>query len=167
MPRGDMSDYTVIGARIESGTTSEILSRLRSFPLGRVLALDANMVCGKEHLDTAIEHAFRAFRQNANCANDLLMEIMLYASGERQISKAQEKMSLKEGGAEIALVVIGADPLEVVRMLKLRRDDEVLLCDETKLKRFGISPKEIGAVPRDKALDLVLEKVAFVDVLKH
>lgn len=162
-----MSDYTVMGARIESGTTSEILSRLRSFSLGRVLALDANMVCGKEHLDTAIEHAFRAFKQSANCANDLLIEIMLYASGERQISKAQEKMSLKEGCREIALVVIGADPLEVTRMLRIKRDDEVLVCNEAKLKRFGISPKEIGAVPPDKALDLVLEKVAFVDVLKH
>jgi len=36
-----------------------------------------------------VEHALRSMRRGTNSANDVLMETMLFASGERQIAKAR------------------------------------------------------------------------------
>lgn len=162
-----MSDFEVMGARAEGISPSQLLSRLRSVRSGQVLALSAALVCGREHLEAAAEHALRAFQRGANSANNVMMETLLYASGERQIARAQEKMSLREGEEAVALVLFGASPGEVLLVSGLRRDDSVLECDDLKLRRFGITAREAEGVPAGSAKDLVLERVAFVEILKR
>jgi tRNA threonylcarbamoyladenosine modification (KEOPS) complex Cgi121 subunit len=95
------------------------------------------------------------------------METMLYASGERQISKAQEKMRVKAGSERVALVLFGAGKREALRAAGLEEDDSVLECDRRKLAHFGIEPKELETVPPGKDVDLVLERVASVEILKR
>ncbi|MCU0861123.1 MAG: KEOPS complex subunit Cgi121 [Methanomassiliicoccales archaeon] len=162
-----MSDFEVMGAKAEGISPSQLLSRLRSVRSGQVLALSAACVCGREHLEVAAEHALRAFQRGTNSANNVMMETLLFASGERQIARAQEKMSLKEGDDAVALVLFGASPAEVLQVSGLEQDDSVLECDELKLRRFGITAMEAGSVPEGLARDLVLERVAFVEILKR
>ena len=162
-----MSEIVIVGARGRYGSPAHLLSRLQSVKDGQVLALDADLVCGREHLEAAAEHALRSFQRGTNSANSITMETMLFASGERQISRAQEKMSLKEGGEKVALVLFDARPDEVLLVSGLEMDQEVLDCDEAKLRRFGITAKELQAVPQERARDLVLERVAFVEILKR
>jgi KEOPS complex subunit Cgi121 len=162
-----MSDYEIMGGRGKVVDPNQLLARLQSVKGGQVLALDAEMVCGREHLESAVEHARRAFDRGTNSANNMMMETMLYASGERQISKAREKMSVRAGSDRVALILFGAHKDEVLLIAGLVEDESVLECTEDKLVRFGIEPGELEAVPRGKAKDLVLERVAFVEILKR
>lgn len=162
-----MPDFVVIGARGAVHDPQALLERLRSVQGGEVLAMDADMVCGEEHARSAVEHALRAFDREANTCNDVLMEAMLFASGERQISKAREKMGVKAGTERVALVLFGPDPEEVMRAGGLERDDGVLLPSREKALRFGVPRKELDSVPEGMWGDLVLERVAFVEILKR
>ena len=132
-----------------------------------ILLMDADMVFGKVHIDTAIEHADRAFERRSNVAGTRMMEIMLYSSGERQLSTAIKKMGVGRGTRRLAVVVSDAKRLdEVVMALGARRDDGVLDGRPGNLSRFGVSKKAIESVGKGKAMELVLEKVAMVDLLK-
>jgi len=162
-----MVEYQVIGARGRVERPKELLRRLQMVNEGNVLALDADLVCGKEHLESAVAHALRSFSRNSNSCNDIMMETLLFASGERQISKAQEKMGPKPGSERIALVLFGAPPSMVLRLSELERDDSVLECNERKTRSFGITQREIEAVGDDRVQDLVLERVAFVEISKR
>ncbi|MEE9151342.1 MAG: KEOPS complex subunit Cgi121 [Thermoplasmata archaeon] len=129
--------------------------------------LDADKVLGKEHILSAVEHAERAFKRKKNISETMAMEILLYAAGEPQISTALAKIGLKEGCERIAVIAdIELDIEGLLAHLDLKRDDEVLEYKDFKLREFGISDVEILAVDKTKIKDLVLERVAMVDVKK-
>jgi KEOPS complex subunit Cgi121 len=134
---------------------------------GKGAAMDADLVCGVDHLISAALHALRAWERGESTASSIGMEAMLYASGERQISKAISKMGLKAGGGRVALLLFGIDAYQVLADLGLERDDEVLRESAEKVLRFGITEKEIEAVGENRAADLVLERVASVDLIKR
>ena len=139
--------------------------------------MDAEKVYGKEHLMAAINHAVRAFLYKTNSCNSLDMEILLYASGKRQIKDAIEHIGIKEKGSFV-LILIGETPLpnyngkiekgmqNFMADFGLKRDDSVIEGSVEKLKKFGISEKEIKTVDASMYGDLILEKVAMVDVIK-
>jgi KEOPS complex subunit Cgi121 len=137
----------------------------------------ADMIFGVDHIVSAVNHAVRAFKQRTNVTNSLEMEILLYASGERQIKQAIPKMGVKEGEGNIALLLFHegkniehkvVDSLleEIIDSMSLARDDRVLEADENMLEKFGIMDVERGTVAKNKYRDLVLERVAMVDVIK-
>ncbi|HSV41824.1 MAG TPA: KEOPS complex subunit Cgi121 [Methanomassiliicoccales archaeon] len=163
-----MSDVSMIGARGPVTDPVGLLRRLLDLLPGRVLLLDADMVCGKEHIDAAVAHARRAFQYGSNDSEDMAMEVMLYASGERQLAKARSKMGVKEGEARVAIVLLDGElPPGVCERLGLVRDDDVLAFSRQKAERLGVASMELDLVPDDLAIGLVLERVAFVDVLKR
>jgi tRNA threonylcarbamoyladenosine modification (KEOPS) complex Cgi121 subunit len=95
------------------------------------------------------------------------METLLYASGERQITKAMKKVGLRPGAERVALVLFDVEDVgAVLCALELRRDDAVLEPSLEKARRFGITEQELRAVTHDKYQELVLERVAFVDLSK-
>jgi len=131
-----------------------------------ILALDADKLAGKDHLMFAIEKAMNSFKTGRNIANDLGKEIMLYAAGTRQINRAM-KIGVHNGKNNIVLVAIGedVDPLVFDIMPK-----DVLQYEGAKNRAlmdiFNITDEEIKAAGIDKIPELVLERVALVDVLK-
>ena len=132
-----------------------------------VQLMRASMVFGRIHLESAIDHAMRAFEQGRNASNSLATETLLYASGTRQIDRAIKKMGIREGDSEIALVAFGEFSLdEFVEKADFKQDDSVLDGDASMLVEYGISKKEIASIPESKVFDLVLERVAMVDLLK-
>ena len=163
----DMSSVFILGARGEASCASDFMSLVQSLPCD-VLPLDADVVCGKAHLETAVMHAKRAMEQGTNASATVSMETMLFASGERQISKAKEKMGVKDGMRHFALVLFDCDdPADILRRLRLIKDDLVLVPSREKIIAFGIEGKELGSVPERQGQDLVLERVAFVEILKR
>ncbi len=138
-----------------------------------VQLMDANMVYGKPHLQSAVDHALRAFERDDSISSTLAMEILLYASGEYQIRVALDKLGLKSSEIEqqVAMVIVsdqesGDMTPELLSKLNLTQDDSVLEGDAEVLKRFGVSDAEIGAVLPDNVGDLILERVAMVDIKK-
>jgi KEOPS complex subunit Cgi121 len=136
-----------------------------------IQAMDADMIYGKIHLNSAFEHAKRAIDQKTNTTNSFEMEILLYASGERQLKLAIPKMGVKKGNANVAFVLTNgtiSDKLieNILEQLSLTRNDKVLVGDEYTLKKFGINKHEFETVTKAKYGDLILEKVAMVDIIK-
>jgi KEOPS complex subunit Cgi121 len=132
-----------------------------------IIALDARMVFGAEHMETAIEHAAKAFKSGRNVAKSPGIEIVRYASGERQISKALLKMCARPGSRKIVLLVTGAcNPSEVLRELSLKNDENALVPDPDNLSAFGITDAERASVHPKKQVELVLERVALLDLIK-
>jgi KEOPS complex subunit Cgi121 len=155
--RGDISDV------------AEALASARDACRGdaSVQLLRASMVFGRVHLESAADHAIRSFQQGRNISNSLAVETLLYSSGTRQIDKAIEKMGIREGESEIALVAFGEFALDgFLIKTRLEQDDRVLDGDASMLAEFGISEKAVSSVPESKVFDLVLERVAMVDIRK-
>ena len=167
-------DIQIIGARGSIESKEQFLKIVRDFvtnsPKGKGMLLqflNADLVCGRQHLESALRHALRAFQRGNAISDTLAMEILLYAAGEVQISSALTKIGLSDGCENVAVVI---DPeIDIGGMmafLDLTRDDGVLDCTESKLLRFGVSKESISAAGSDTMADLVLEKVSMVDVRK-
>lgn len=142
-----------------------------------IQALDAHLVYRRDHLISAAEHALRACEQKTNATNSLALEILLYAAGERQIQKAISKIGVKQGKQTIAFVLVDNQKTNnrkaydgivdrLLKTFKCTRDDKVLEGNRDTLKRFGITNQELLTEPENKYGDLILEKVAMVDVMK-
>lgn len=154
---------------MEKGGCDPLLKRASDLS-EEVVLMDADRVCGIDHLISAVIHARRAFDRGSNASNTLGMEVILYASGERQISKAKKKMGLHQGTERVALVLLGppdADIDDVLEKLELRRDDSLLDCTLEKGAAFGLDENEVHTLGEGFLQELILEKVAFVDLLKR
>jgi KEOPS complex subunit Cgi121 len=171
----------VVGARGSISDVDGFLRKLLEFATQEQLviqALNAEMIYGKEHLLSATEHALRSFIQGTNATNSLALEILLYAAGERQITKAIKKMGVKTGRQKLAFVLLDPSKQRKTRkaydhtfekllcMFHLAPDDTVLEGTIGTLERFGVKDQELCTVPQEKYGDLILERVAMVDVLK-
>ena len=167
----------VIGAKGTIKDVDDFLEKISSFAKKNNLIIqtfDADFVFGKNHILSAVEHAFRAISRKTNTTNSLEKEILLYASGERQLKLAIPKIGVKKGNVKIAIVILKNKKKiisnkivdDLLKLFYLTRDDKVLEGDENTLKRFGIKEKELKTVNKAKCSDLILEKVAMVDIIK-
>jgi KEOPS complex subunit Cgi121 len=147
-----------------------LLTKIKEISKGKdtvILALDADKLAGKEHLMFAIEKAMKSFKTGRNIATDLGKEIMLYAAGTRQINRAMI-VGVHNGNNNIALVAIGddVDP----SLFEEIKPKHVLQYEGSKnralMEIFNITDEEINIVGVERIPELVLERVALVDVLK-
>ncbi len=132
-----------------------------------IQALDADKLAGEEHLRFAVEKAIRSFKTGRNIANDLAKEIMLYAAGTRQINKAI-RLGVHNGENNIALVAIGED-IDVLEFNEITSKPVIQYNkskNDTLMEIFNITEEETKSVGNDKIPELVLERVALVDVIK-
>lgn len=137
-----------------------------------VQGLDADRIAGEAHIRFAVKKALRSMEKHTNVANDLGIEIMRYAAGERQIGRALS-IGLHEGQNNAAFVIAGEQQAvsKAVRELKKIVNEKPLLDyspskRESIISHFNITEPEIEAVGEDKIPELVIERVALVDVLK-
>jgi tRNA threonylcarbamoyladenosine modification (KEOPS) complex Cgi121 subunit len=139
-----------------------------------IQAFDANVIFGKNHIISSVNHAKRAIERKTNTTNSLEMEILLYSSGERQLKLAIPKMGVKKGKTNIAFLLLNnyksliPDKFiaEFLKKLSLKRDDKIIEGDVKTLTLFGINEREIETVTKEKYGKLILEKVAMVDLIK-
>ena len=135
-----------------------------------IQCFDADYVAGDRHLRRAVELAERAREQGTAVAREPAVEILLYAAGRRQINQALE-MGVSEGEGDVVGVVSGGD--ERAAETRVREllgvtdtDDPVSLGDEDTIRAFfDIGDREVAVVDGELE-DLVLERVALLDVEK-
>ncbi|MCX6662229.1 MAG: KEOPS complex subunit Cgi121 [Euryarchaeota archaeon] len=172
---------TILGAQGTIKNVDSFIQQLLQFSNEEHLviqAFDATVIYSKDHLISAATHAKRAFLQGTNATNSLALEILLYAAGERQIQKAIKKVGVKKGEQQIVFLITDSadqkgkksiDKAVIRRILKtfqLTTDEQELKADRETLKRFGITEIELSTIPEEKYGDLILEKIALVDVIK-
>ena len=129
-----------------------------------VLVLDADMVFGLDHLRSALYHAKRALDEGSNVSDSLAMETLLYASGERQLSSAIRKMSVGDRTERIVVAQLSGDVTPADGWIHLQDVSQDI--SHERLSKFGISVAELDTIGDRRPEDLVLERVAAVDVLK-
>ncbi|HUR60755.1 MAG TPA: KEOPS complex subunit Cgi121 [Candidatus Thermoplasmatota archaeon] len=130
----------------------------------------ADRVVGADHVRSAAAHAQRAFRESRAQAETLEVEFLRYLAGERQIKRALDKMGLPEGAEGGLVVALGPKRVDAVRhfvhSLGLREDDGLVAATQERLRAFGITPAQLAATTPARRLDLALEAVAAVDLMK-
>jgi len=100
-------------------------------------------------------------------SRSVAMETLRYASGQRQVQDAIRAAGLRRDTTIIGIVLLGdANVDELVQEMGWSRDDEVLKPAGKDLGAFGISQGEAETVSTSQRADLVLEKVALLDVQK-
>lgn len=132
-----------------------------------IQAFDADKLAGEEHIRFAVKKAIDSFKAGRNIANDLAKEIMLYAAGTRQINRAI-KLGVHNGENNIVLVAVG-DVIDLSAFNEIT-PKHVLQYDSSKNDAlsdfFNITEEELKAAGADKIPELVIERVALVDVMK-
>ncbi len=157
----------IAGVRQKIEDIDAFLAEIKQFAVANGVSIqvfNASRIFGKEHIESAVFHAKRAFQIGTNTAQNLETEVLLYTAGERQISKALRLVGIYSGIEEMAVVMIGGDEALFTRLLsvmKLKRDDTILSSTEKDVKSLGIRDDGLHA-PQD----LVLEKVALLDLKK-
>ncbi|MEM3699311.1 MAG: KEOPS complex subunit Cgi121 [Candidatus Bathyarchaeia archaeon] len=139
---------------------------------------DAKLVATWQHLYFAAINALTAFKNKTNISKSLAMEMLLYASAQRQIRKAMEILGIKADTSEMAVFIIGEKPDIVKSTLQMvskhvnaKEDESVLDLSKRKIelirKTFGILELELKTVMKNDDLEealtsLVIERMALL-----
>jgi KEOPS complex subunit Cgi121 len=145
---------------------------------GWVQFFDAKLVATWQHLYFAVLNAMLAFENGRNISKSVAMEVLLYASAQRQIRKALQLIGVKCGSANVALVVIGetADSVQVVlsavsKYIGAEPDETVLEVSKEKLQgiraAFEVTERELETVMKKRdvkqaLVNLVIERMALL-----
>ena len=175
---------TIVAGDVSISNVADFLSGLKAIAhkyAVTIQAMNAELIAGEEHIKSAVKKAIRAMKSKRGITSDLGLEILLYASGRRQIERALE-MGVTEGKKNVAIIIVdekGEKDLEVVaEEVKSKTGIEEVslqeleseLSNSNKKERikefFSITEDEIKAVGEEKLKMLVLERVALLDVLK-
>ncbi len=136
-----------------------------------VQAMDACKLAGKRHIHFAVEKALAAISEQRNIAKDAGMEIMRYASGERQIERALA-MGVDDRTERVALVLVREDmsrswPEDWELSEIIEPDQDAISFDASAVReQFQIPFEEIAAVGEERLEDLVVERVALADTYR-
>jgi KEOPS complex subunit Cgi121 len=143
---------------------------------------NAKNVAGLDHLYFAALNTLIAFEKGTNISNHLAVELLIYASAQRQITKAIKMIGITQDSSEIAVLIIAKNRNEkenciklVIDMIPGEQDDTVIKLTTKKVDRikrlYTISDLEIEAKLKKPGLenetltDLIIERMALL-VLK-
>lgn len=132
-----------------------------------VQLMDADGIAGTNHAVHAAIHAIKSFARKENISNDLGLEILVRASGQRQISEAIKMLGIKNGEMNICTVTVGCESniMDKLETILGRREDTVLEPDDFKLKnKYNISDIEeesagsVSKILMERTALLILQK---------
>ena len=137
-----------------------------------IILFDADQMAGRAHAESAIVHAFRAFERGHPISNSVEMEALLYAAGSRQCLQGI-RFGVHSGMNRIYLCICPPDR-EVWAELGMAGEDcsdedWETVSDEKILQLkegFGITDEELAIVGPGRIQDLVLERVALLEVYR-
>jgi len=160
----DLKAWTVHMKRGHAKTIMDkILATIPSSEV-QVLVARSDAIFGFDHLRSALYHARRAMEDGTNSSDSLAMETLLYASGERQLGTAIKKMSVDSQTEELVVAQLAGHPIEPEE--DWRKLDVATGLAAGRLLRFGLTETELATIGNRSPLELVLEKIAAVDILK-
>ena len=130
----------------------------------------ADRVVGADHVRQAARCARRAIAEGRAQANSLETEFLRYLAGERQVKSALAKMGLPEVADAAVAIAFGPKRRDALQhfaeALGAREDDALAAASMTKLRAFGVSDAALSATTPARHLDLALEAVAAVDLMR-
>lgn len=136
-----------------------------------IILFDANRLAGRRHVEAALRHAWRSWTSGEPIANSLEMEALLYAAGTRQCQVAAFfGIHPGENQAYVAICPPAPgiqDPLSDLMRFVDEEWEEISPARRERLAElFEITPEEVAVVGEERFSDLVLERVALLDVYR-
>ncbi|MFA7198956.1 MAG: KEOPS complex subunit Cgi121 [Methanoculleus sp.] len=136
-----------------------------------IILFDADRLAGRAHVEAALRHARRSWAGGEAIANSIEMEALLYAAGTRQCQVAAS-FGIHPGENRSFIAVCPPAPGVRDRLAGLVTfvDGDWNGIDPAKRARlsdlFAITPEEVAVVGEARFRDLVLERVALLDVYR-
>lgn len=136
-----------------------------------IILFDADRLAGRDHVEAALRHAWRSWTRGDPIANSIEMEALLYAAGTRQCQVAAF-FGIHPGVNRAYVAVCPPAPGVRERLADcvtfVNEDWEEI--DPAKRERlaelFSITPEEVLVVGEERFRELVLERVALLDVYR-
>jgi KEOPS complex subunit Cgi121 len=136
-----------------------------------IICFNAEMLAGKRHARTALQHAVRSFHKGSMVSNTLEMEALLFAAGSRQCSVAAS-FGVHEG--DNSLLVCCYPTREgcwnaLTPLLNVTNRDEEIISSQKRtylMELFGITEEEIASCSGDCIIELILERIALLEVYR-
>jgi len=132
-----------------------------------IVLIDAKVIAGKKHVESALLHAKRSFKEGTQIARTLAMEILVYTSGQRQCSLAS-KIGLHTGENIVYIIIEGGNEVNAEKELteKIQVIQQPTPDIPTLMKQFDITKEELDVVGKERIEELVIERVAMIDAWK-
>lgn len=139
--------------------------------------IDARSIAGRDHLRFAVLNALKAWKQDRRMSESLAIEILLYASGQRQIKNAISFLGVTSGSRNLAVIGVSSEKSSLERFRARLREvlggeiDESVLeeGDSDAIKRiFAITDVQLRTLvgraltQREALTNLVIEKMALL-----
>jgi KEOPS complex subunit Cgi121 len=136
-----------------------------------IVCFNADIVAGLDHVFSAVLHAKRAVKNGTCISSSFEIEALLYAAGSRQCQDAI-KFGVHQGLNNCYLCIypinLNVWP-ELLDELTISSEDWEQIPDEKLnilVSLFGITKEELTVAGSNRIKDLVLERVALLDVYK-
>lgn len=136
-----------------------------------IALLNADYISDRGHAELAAKKAIGSWSQGKNIARTLPIEIMLYASANRQINQAIEMGVKSNSENKVIAVLIGEeDCITEFKEISGFKEEKVLNLDEEKMESlrgfFDINEKELGVTGVEKIPDIIKERIVLFDIFK-
>ncbi|MDR3102268.1 MAG: KEOPS complex subunit Cgi121 [Methanocalculaceae archaeon] len=158
--------YEAIADISDTATTIREVNAIAERTNSTIVLFNAEKIAGLDHVLSAVRHAERSFASGKPIARTLAMGILLYASGQRQCSLAP-RFGLHAERNYLLTAVIGGDTAaakELLAAIIVPKEHGVTAPIPVLMEEFGITEAELEITGTDRMEELVIERVAMVDV---
>lgn len=162
---------TIYEAKAAVSDTAAVLAQVNAIAkktASTIVLFDAEKVAGPNHIRSAVLHAERSCACGKPVARTRAMEILLYASAQRQCALAP-RFGLHAGENVLFVVILGGDVAaarELLNEIVLPEEHGVRASRTVLMEEFGITEEELAVVGEDHIGELVIERVALMDAYK-
>jgi KEOPS complex subunit Cgi121 len=167
-------ECTIVQYRTDIQDPEEFLTIVRDIAARHgvhIILFNASNMAGIAHVRAALHHAFRAVASGSAISNSVEMEAFLYASGSRQC-QIGIRFGVHAGSNDTYLCICPASSGTLEELLDFGE-----LCDEDwetlsheKVNHFreifDISDEELAVVGPSRITELILERVALLEVYR-
>ena len=157
----NLDNVQIYGFKANIKSVSDTLNEVNKIKKDNeiIQLLNADAICGKDHIIHGVNQAFLAFDRGENLAKDISVEIVLRCSAQRQISKAFDILGLHEGDMELCAVLINCEDYLIQLSSIFSHDDGVLSPDYDYLKKvYSIDSDEMSIE------DMIIDKITKLTV---
>lgn len=167
-------DFEIRQVTFEVASTEDFLAKLRDLSNAfgvTIVCFNADMMAGQRHVISAMLHAERAQVTGSCISGSFEIEALLYAAGSRQCQDAV-KFGIHQGLNSCYICIRPPEPTlwtEIFKFMEISSDNWEDLSDkkiQLLVSLFGITDQEISVSGRGRVKDLVLERVALLEVSK-
>jgi KEOPS complex subunit Cgi121 len=136
-----------------------------------IVCFNAGMLAGKRHAQVALFHAVRSFHNGSMVSNTLEMEALLFAAGSRQCSVAASFGVCKGDNSMFVCCYPVRDGVwdALMPLISFTNQNWDSINQQKRtclMELFGITNEEIASCSGDCITELVLERIALLEVYR-